>query len=515
MVTMIPTLVSPTAAGRFLDQISFGPTAAMLTQVEQIGLEAELNEQFNRPTTLFSQPPSRDPECPPYNGRCTQSQFLDVTAWGNDQLRQRVAMALSELWVAPAAVENSMPAYLNTLANDAFTNYRTIMEDATLSPNMGIYLNMLNSPAAPSGGVPNENFAREVMQLFTIGLSLVNPDGSLETDANGNPIPAYSEAQVQAFARAFTGWTWANADGSSPSSFNFTENWLHAMVPVESKHDTTAKVLLNGTTLPAGQSAQQDLEGALDNIFAHPNVGPFVSRQLIQHLVSGNPSPAYVERVAAVFDNNGSGVRGDMKAVLTAIFMDPEARAGDTQSADQADSAPTVDGGHLREPLLWAVNVVRGLNATKANPAIAYAFSAFMGGEMGLLEEEPFDQPSVFNYYSPLYTIPETTLNSPEFDLEDAGTINPRTDCADAILHNEVVGLNVDLSAASAIGQNAGNAAELVDYLGTLFMHSQMPSDMRNVVINAVSAIPVTNPQERAQVATYLVVTSSQYKIIH
>src|SRR6202451_3853433 len=362
--------VSATAAARFLDQTSFGPTATTIAHVQQIGLQAALTEQFNQPTTQFSEPPSPDTAvCGFTNWRYTQSEFLNVAVWGNDQFRQRVAMALSEIFVAPIEQDNAMPFYLNTLAGDAFTNYRTIMQDAALSPAMGDYLNMVNSGKPPTGQIANENFGRENMQLFPLEVNRLNSDGSLQTDGSGNPIPTYTELQVEAFARAYTGWTFANADGSSPSSLSWTYNYNHLMVPVESAHDTTQKILLNDTTLPAGQTAEQDLQGALDNIFAHPNVGPFICKQLIQHLVTGNPSPGYVQRVSAVFANTGSGVRGDMKAVLSAIVMDQEARAGDAQTGDQAESNPAVDGGHLRDPLLWAMNLVRGLGATQANPS--------------------------------------------------------------------------------------------------------------------------------------------------
>jgi len=518
-IMLTPTKTSPTAAARFLDQATFGPTASTIAHVEQIGLSAALTEQFNEPTTLFSQPPFPQTECSPLSTNLceTQSEFLKVAAWGNDQLRQRVAMALSEIWVAPNTQANAMPYYLNTLASDAFTNYRQIMQDATLAPNMGFYLNMLNSGAAPQGQVANENFGREVMQLFTIGLNLLNPNGTPQLDSNGNPIPAYTEAQVQAFARAFTGWTYANPDGSTPLAFVFyTPNWRHPMVAVESLHDETAKTLLNGTTLPPGQSAEADLSDALDNIFAHPNVGPFVCRKLIQQLVTGDPSPAYVERVAAVFANNGYGVRGDMKSILKAILMDEEARAGDTQTGDEAESNPAVpNGGHLREPLLWTVNLVRALNGTLANPADPYSAGTFMGLQMGPLGDEPLEQLDVFNFFSPQFVIPLTTINSPEFELENSGTVAPRLSRADTIVANQAVGLNIDLSATSPIGQTAADPAQLVDTLGFLFMHSQMPSDMRSTIIGAVSAIPANVPLMRAQVAAYLVVTSSQYKIMH
>ncbi len=509
------TVITPTAAARFLDQTSFGPTATTILHVQQIGLQAALTEQFNQPTTQFSEPPSPDTAvCGFTNWRCTQSEFLNVAVWGNDQLRQRVAMALSEIFVAPIPQDNAMPFYLNTLAGDAFTNYRTIMQDATLSPEMGNYLNMVNSGKPPAGQIANENFGREMMQLFSLGLNLLNSDGTAQTDGSGNPIPTYTELQVEAFARAYTGWTFANTDGSSPSSFNFTSNWLHFMVPVESRHDTTSKTLLNGTTLPAGQSAEQDLKGALDNIFAHPNIGPFVCRQLIQHLVTGDPSPAYVARVSAVFADNGSGVRGDMKAILTAIFMDPEARAGDTQTGDQADSSPAVDGGHLREPLLWTMNLLRGLNAAQT-PANSYLYVNFMSSTLTSVGEAPFNQASVFNYFPPTYVIPETTLNAPEFSLENTGSVIPRMSLADKIIHNEDSAPVIDLSATSVIGQQASDPAQLVDYLGMLFMHSQMPNDMRSALIDTITAIPATDLQGRAQVAVFLVVTSSHYKIMH
>jgi hypothetical protein len=287
------------------------------------------------------------------------------------------------------------------------------------------------------------------------------------------------------------------------------------MVPIEHRHDMTQKILLNGTTLPAGQSAEQDLKGALDNIFAHPNIGPFVSRQLIQHLVTGNPSPGYVQRVAAVFANNGSGVRGDMKAVITAILMDQEARAGDAQTGDQAESSPAVDGGHLREPLLWTMNLIRALNAKQTNPSDPYPFITFVTQPLSYMQEQPFNQTDVFNYFSPEYTVPLTNINSPEFGLENTGAVIPRLNHANNFLNNLVPGITVDLSTSSTLGQEANDPVQLADYLSMLFMHSQMPTDMRSDLITAISAIPPTDLQQRALVGVFLVVTSSQYKVMH
>jgi hypothetical protein len=203
-----------------------------------------------------------------------------------------------------------------------------------------------------------------------------------------------------------------------------------------------------------------------------------------------------------------------MKAVLTAIIMDPEARAGDTQTGDQADMSPAVDGGHLREPLLWTMNLLRGLNAAQT-PATSYSYVNFMSSTLTSVGEAPINQSSVFNYFPPSYIIPQTTLNAPEFSLENTGSVIPRMSLADKIIHNEDSAPVIDLSATSVIGQQASNPAQLVDYLGMLFMHSQMPSDMRTALIETITAIPATDLQGRAEVAVFLVVSSSQYKIMH
>jgi uncharacterized protein (DUF1800 family) len=446
-----------------------------------------------------------------------RSNWFKNALTANDQLRQRVVLALSEIWVASSYNGYMVTPYANLLVKDAFTNYRQIMQDMTLSPNMGSFLNMLNSSKAPAGQIANENYGRELMQLFTLGPDLLNEDGTPQTDSNGNPIPTYSELQVQAMARALTGWTFANADGSTPSNFIFTPNWNHLMVPVDMRHDSNAKTLLNGVTLPAGQSATQDLKGALDNVFSHPNVGPFVCKQLIQRLTDGNPSPAYVSRVAQVFANNGQGVRGDMKAVITAILLDPEARANDTQTADALATSPVVDSGHLREPAIWIVNIARGLNAVSSNtdPSNLYPFINVANGQLVTIGEPPFGAPTVFNFFPPDYVIPQTTINAPEFALEDTGSIIPRLNAVNYLMHNSASGLAIDFSATGQLGGRASDPGALADYLGMIFMHSQMPTDMRTAIVENISTIAVTNPSARASVAAYLVVTSPQYKVMH
>jgi uncharacterized protein (DUF1800 family) len=506
-----------TAAARLLDQATFGPTELTIEHVERVGLQGYLDEQFAASPTYLPALPAQPPaQCSPESITtvCVRSNWFNNALTANDQLRQRVALALSEIWVASSYNGYMITPYANLLVKDAFTNYRQIMQDMTLSPNMGYFLNMLNSPAAPAGQIANENYGRELMQLFTMGPDLLDEDGTLKTDSSGNPIPAYSELQVEAMARALTGWTYANADGSTPSNFIFTPNWNHPMVPTGLRHDASAKTLLNGVTLPAGQSATNDLTDALDNVFNHANVGPFVCKQLIQRLVAGNPSPAYVQRVAAVFADNGYGVRGDMKAVISATLLDPEARANDTLTGDELETSPAVQSGHLREPALWAVNVARGLNATVANPTAAYPL-VNMGGQLVAIGEPPFGALTVFNFFPPDYVIPQTTLLAPEFGLENTGSVIPRLNMANYIMHNSASGLAVDFTAAGTLGSKAGDAGALVDYLGMIFMHSQMPTNMRTAIVDYISAVPASDATDRAGLAAYLLVTSSQYKIMH
>jgi hypothetical protein len=245
------------------------------------------------------------------------------------------------------------------------------------------------------------------------------------------------------------------------------------------------------------------------NVFAHPNVGPFVCRQLIQHLVASSPSPAYVSRVAAVFAKNSKGVRGDMQSVIRAILEDPDARAGDTN--------PSFDGGHLREAMLYTTDVVRGLGAT--NTATDGDYSS-LGNYTSALGERPYSSGSVFNFFPPNYIVPGTTFNAPEFGQENTASAILRLTLADNLVNNRISNFSIDLTATSALGvlaSKTGNAATdsgaLVDSLGTIFLHAQMPTNMRTAIVNHVATL--TNIPERVRVATYLVITSSQYKIEH
>ncbi len=507
-----------TAAARMLDQTTFGPTLTDIQHVESEGLAAYLNEQFQMPPTTLALIAATPPTpCATNLIPCLQSEWWQATLTAPDQLRQRVAFALAEMFVVSTNSVNSraVVAFQNTLVNDAFGNFSTLMNDVSLSPAMGAYLNMLNSnkPGVVNGvtQIANENYSRELMQLFTMGLYLLNPDGTPQVDGSGNMIPAYTQDQVQAFARAYTGWTYATSTGGSATKFpNGTANYTMPMAAVESAHDMAAKTLLNGTVLPAGQTAEQDLAGALTNIFNHPNVGPFVCQQLIQHLVASSPSAAYLGRVAAVFANNGSGVRGDMKAVITAILLDPEARAGDTDV-----NAP---GGHLREPVLWLTDAMRGLgftnnDVTAGNDVVANASFNTVGNYTSTLSQKPYASGSVFNFFPPDYVIPGSTANAPEFGLENTASAVLRLSLANTVVFNKITGFTVNLSATSSLGTMASNPGNLVDTLGMMFMHGQMPADMRAAIVKNIT--PLTDMGERVRVATYLVIGSSQYKIEH
>ena len=496
-----------TANSRLLDQASWGPTIADIAHVQSVGLQGWLTEQFAAPQTQIPQPPQTLPTYCNTTVACVQQSFFQNALGSSDQLRQRVAFALSQIFVI-SAVEiprgDAMASYFNMLAKDAFGNYLTIMKDVTLSGGMGTYLNMVNSdkPNTTIGQIANENYARELMQLFSLGTALLNPDGTPQLDANSNTIQPYTEPQVQAFAKAFTGWTYARSDGTTPSFPNNTQFFGAPMVPIDAHHDTSAKAVLNNITLPPGQTTQQDLDQALANIFNHTNVGPFVARQLILHLVSSNPSPAYISRVATVFNDNGSGVRGDMKAVIQAIFMDPEARRGDSSTTAQPGD------GHLREPVLYITNLLRGLSVQASDPN---AFASSLQGFGNNMSQRVMYSPSVFNYFSPDYVIPGTTLFGPEFQLLTTATTVVRQNFVDSVVRNALAGgVQIDLTRFA----NIADPQQLVDTLDAIFTHGALPSTDKSAIVTAVNAVPASNPQQRARVAVYLVTSSSQYQVM-
>ena len=493
---------SSAATVRFLEQSTFGPTPALVSQVQEIGFAPFLNNQFSAPYSSFPDPAPTVTDLTPL-----QQLFFTNALTGSDQLRQRVAFALSEIWVTSGNVlpPQAMAPYMRILSFDAFTNYRSIMQDVTLSPAMGAYLNMVNSdkPNSSSNTHANENYARELMQLFTLGLYKLNPDGTLQLDSSNNPIPTYDQTMVESMALVFTGWTYPTKPGASLEKHNPTY-WLQPMVPFESNHDTTAKTLFNGTTLPAGQTAEQDLKGALDNIFNHPNIAPFVATGLIQRLVTSNPSPAYVSRVASVFASGkystfGSGQRGDMKALIAAILLDPEARRGDSPTTAVATD------GHLREPILYITNLLRAFGGTSDGQALVYAASN--------LNEAPLRSPSVFNFFPPNYQIPGSTLLGPEFDLQTTALALSRINFINSFVY---WGMGNGTTVSFANYANlASDPNTLVNTLDTLMLHGSLSASSKEAILTAVNAVPSGSSQNlnRAKAAIYLIASSSQYQV--
>jgi uncharacterized protein (DUF1800 family) len=486
--------VSASVAARFLEQSTWGPTPQLVAQVQQTGIQNFLNLQFAAAQSTYPAPGPKD------DMSTVQRRFFANALTGQDQLRQRVAFALSQIMVVSANKVNNPSAFVlwnNMMQKDAFGNFSTLLNDVTLSPVMGNYLDMVNNdkPDPNSGLKPNENYAREVLQLFTIGLTQLNPDGTPQVDGSGNPVPTYTQDTIDGFARVFTGWTYPTQPGQTGQFWN-PEYYGGPMIPFDSHHDGTAKLLLSGVTLPAGGSTQGDLTAGLQNIFNHPNVGPFISQQLIQHLVTSNPSPAYVARVAAVFNDNGGGVRGDLKAVVTAILTDGEARRGDDPTQAQAND------GHLKEPLLFIMNLLRELNATTdGSGPLNYASS---------MKQSPFFSPSVFNFYPPNFVIQGSTLLGPEFAILNASTTIARINFVNDLVYGNVNNTTTNIS--SFVGL-AGTPSTLVDNVASIMMHGNMSSDMRTALINTVSTI--SDNTSRAQTALYLIGSSSQFQVEH
>ncbi|MFN2454578.1 MAG: DUF1800 family protein [Pyrinomonadaceae bacterium] len=501
---------------RFLEQAAFGPTPALIAHVQSVGFKAFLDEQFAAPVSTYPAlapyPTDSNVGCPAdptntsirstclrdnYSMYPLQVRFFQNAVSGQDQLRQRVAFALSQIFVTSGLdiqQPSSMGLYQQMFLNEAFGNYRQLLQDVTLSPVMGRYLDMVNNdkPNPTTGVTPNENYAREVLQLFSIGLVKLNQDGTPVLDASGNPVETYDQDDtVEGFAHVFTGWTYPTKPGATLLRHN-PQYYIGQMVVFPSNHDTGTKELLDGLVLPAGQSAEKDLNDALNSIATHPNVAPFICKQLIQHLVTSNPSPAYVGRVSAAFNNNGAGVRGDLKAVVTAILLDAEAR-GDARTDPRY--------GHLREPALFVANLWRAFNAPADAAGALYTYSSSMGQNI-------FYSPSVFNFYPPDYVVPNTGVLGPEFGLQTTATALARVNFVNTFAFKTTGGFDY-----STLQPLASDPPKLVDALDALLLHRTMSSVTRGVVMQAVSSIPATQTLLRAQTAVYLVSTSSQYQV--
>ena len=418
-------------ASRFLIQAGFGADADELAEVKSLGFEAWINQQLTRPKG-YLQPVITARIAA---GKHTYHPATKIALWtqfmrrrnppsggtvNTDILRQRVAYSLLQIFVISQNVDilsnrsEGVTHYYDRLQDGALGNFRDLLLNVTLHPCMGVYLSHLGNvkPDPVNNIFPDENYAREIMQLFSIGLWELNQDGTRKL-LNGNPIPTYTNADITQFARVFTGLNFGGPTNADTTSNSANEDFLSLMRGYDTFHDKNPKTLLNGVILGANRTTMQDVSSAIDNLFNHPNTGPFIGRLLIQRLVTSNPSPEYIGRVAAKFANNGSGVRGDMGAVVKAILLDAEARSY------EKTEEPTF--GKMREPYMTLMNMAKTFNAQPSSGDYEQATYFY-----DLYLQEPFQSPSVFNFYLPNYRPPGemTSLGkfAPEFQILTAVT---------------------------------------------------------------------------------------------
>ncbi len=542
-------LVTPEDASRFLAQATFGATDADIHHLSKIGYAAWLNEQFSAPATLHEPAVEQalvinNPPCNAGDVKCnaalfvqnnTDDNYLEQSFWqqaltGTDQLRQRVKYSLTEMMVissqdfAIGEMPRGMANYYDVLGADAFGNFRQLLEDVTMNPMMGQYLSVMGNDKGDANRDPDENYAREVMQLFTIGLYQLNPDGTQKLDSTGQPIPTYSNLDVLGLAKVFTGFSWNIPGDQSNTAWSnccvyVGTGFGEDILPMQSfpNHHSTAEKDFLGVTIPAQSNPDPvgDLKIALDTLFNHPNLPPFVCKQLIQHMVTSNPSPAYVGRVSAVFQDNGMGVRGDMKAVLQAILLDDEAR-------NSAAAISNPQYGKVREALIRYTEWARAFTAQSRNGAFNLGSTEdpiYGLGEMSLRS------PSVFNWFAPGYVPPGTSLEkagllSPEMEMTDVSTVVGYLNyMQSAIGANATTGPDVFSNYSTEIAL-ATTPDQLVDRMNLLLMAGEMDSTLRSQILSAVNSIAIPASDQnainaalvaRVETAIYLTMASPAY----
>lgn len=526
------TGVSRVQASRFLMQAAFGPTLEAIQRVQQLGYDAWITEQMAKPSTLhstyikqiyediFSHRQTRDysfggtDEDPFLFGNNMMTAFARAAIQGEDQLRQRVAFALSQILVTSrrdANIENrclGMADYYDIFVRRAFGNYHDILTEVTMHPVMGRYLSHVgNQKADPTiNRYPDENYAREIMQLFTIGLWRLNPDGSSQLDGLGQPIPTYSNPDITQLARVMTGFwfggqTWGGG-GWTEQDFA-TPMFVHA-----DRHDFGSKTLPGGYVIPArspsSENARRDIEDAVAYLFNHSNTGVFIGKQLIQFLVTDNPSPAYIQRVGAVFADNGSSLRGDLGAVVRAILLDEEAR-------DPRFTETTVHG-RLKEPVIRAMALGRAFGMKQVPNLLWWDWNDFFNAS----RQEPTYAPSVFNYYRPDYKAPglltQNKLTAPVFQITDSYSSisfpNRLWDMIENGFHLwDTYRFPIDLAREKDL---ASTPERLVDHLNLLFCAGKMRPSTRTLILETVAQIPADQAAARARVAAYLALVAPE-----
>jgi uncharacterized protein (DUF1800 family) len=505
-----PPAPAPTEAeaSRFLAQASLGASRAQIASVVTLGFAGWLDAQFNLPASTTRWDMLVADGYTDISNRNGQAGF-DSVAWRKllsspDTLRQRVTLALSEIMVVAVpglAKANwkqfSGAAYLDLLEMHAFGRHRDLLQAIARSYAMGAYLTFLDSTKANanSGALPDENFAREVMQLFTIGLVQLNLDGTPQR-VNGNTVDSYGLNDITGLARVFTGWQadFAGGDRGTPDYVR------RPLVNNASAYETGAKSFL-GTTIAANTPANTCLTTAMDTIAAHANVAPFFCRQLIQRLVTSNPSPAYVARMAAVFNNDGSGVRGNLRAVVRALLLDEEARSATTAAA------PT--WGKLREPMLRFIGWGRAFSVSSPSGKWAVGDTSDPASK---LAQSPLRSPSVFNFFRPGYVPPDSELGqnalvAPEFQLENESSVLGCINYLQQAVAGYVGDLTPDYSSLLALADNANS---LLDELNLVLAANQLSSATRNALASAVATMPSGTSNARlARIGAALVLVLS------
>lgn len=522
----VPTETTTTAqAARFLQQASFGANDASVNEVVARGIGGWIEWQFGLPQSLHRAHMEAVIDPAVGQGRFRDNlldSFWKQAITGADQLRQRVVFALSEIFVvsqvngAVGDRPRGHADYLDMLGRNAFGNFRQLLEAVSLHPIMGLYLSHLrNQKESPTTGrVPDENYAREVMQLFTIGLVQLNDDGSEKRDAGGHGLPTYGNEDISGLARVFTGWSWAGPDNSNArffgnSSASDPDRDVLPMQPYPQYHSTAEKRFL-GVTIPAGADARAGLKVALDTLFNHPNTPPFIGRQLIQRLVTSNPSPGYVGRVAAAFRDNGRGVRGDMKAVLRAILLDGEARA--------AASAEDPRFGKLREPVLRLAAWARAFDATSASGEYRIRSTSNASSQLG---QSPLRAESVFNFFRPGFVpantqIADAGLVAPEFQITGETSVAGYINFMRNVVNNGV-GQSTDVrSGYAAEIALAGDTAALLDRVDLLLTGRRLRAASRAAIRAAIEAITPTAANanaNRAKLAVFLTMVAPEFLV--
>ncbi|MFK8045445.1 MAG: DUF1800 family protein [Crocinitomicaceae bacterium] len=532
-------------AARFLSQAGFGGSVADVDNLVKIGQDKWLAQQFSLPATLLADTAKAfydqglanyisnggDSSGYPYR---VDDRHVDYAWWNNtmnaeDQLRQRTAYALSQILVISSEgtlgnYGTGVSLYYDILLKNAFGNFRDILKDVTLSVAMGSYLSHLNNPKADLANNihPDENYAREIMQLFTIGLYKLNINGSQQLDGSGNPIPTYDNDDIKELAKVFTGLGVASRLDSGNLYFYLGLWQADFSVPMkmyEEQHEIAQKTLLDGFVIPPGQAGMEDIDMAIDHLFNHPNVGPFIARRLIQQFVKSNPSPNYIQTVAEKFNDNGTGVRGDMKAVIMAILTHPEART--------CDGINGADQGKLKEPILRYTQFARlflGETPHGKNRFWNYAYLALES-----VNQAPLHSQTVFNFYGPDFTpngaIGDANMVGPEFEIHNTRTAIGYTDMVYYWVELNLLFISFTSDALdshytpsdlTSLYDLVKDTDAFLDHLDVYLCNGQLSAHTRSVIKNKFEEYSgsLTDLDSKIKLALYIVMVSPDFVVL-